>query len=81
MPDSVTFKAVDVATSGQTEGRLVFYEGKLIAVITKLDNSHEEFEGKWFAEAFFNGLEHMQHETFASLQDVARWIDDRLRKG
>jgi hypothetical protein len=81
MADSVTFKEVDVATSGQTEGRLVFYEGKLIAIITKLDESHDEFQGKWFADAFFNGLEHMQHETFESLEDVARWIAERMQKG
>lgn len=62
-----------MATSGQTEGARVL-QNKLIAVITKLDESHEQFQGKWFAEAFLQPLENMAHETFDSLDHVAQWI-------
>lgn len=53
-------------------------EGRLVAVVTLLDETHEDLEGRWFAEAAFNGLDRMQHETFKSLDDVAAWIADKL---
>jgi hypothetical protein len=75
MPDRVTFQPVEVAVAGQTDGRLVFVDGKLAAVLIKLGVSQNELEGRWYAEAAFNGLERMSDHTFQDLQAVAAWID------
>lgn len=78
MPDRVTFQPVKVAVSGQTEGRLVFIDGKLAVVLVKLDVNQNELEGHWYAEAAFNGLERMSEHTFQDLRAVAAWIDAHL---
>jgi len=75
MPDRVTFQPVKVAVSGEAEGRLAFVDGKLVAVLIKLDVTQNELEGRWYAEAAFNGLERMSEHTFEDLAAVAAWID------
>lgn len=75
MPDRVTFQPVEVAVAGQTEGRLVFVDGKLVAVLIKLDVNQHELAGRWYAEAAFNSLERMSDHTFQDLPAVAAWID------
>ena len=80
MTDRTTFQAVDLATSGQTEARLVLFDNKLVAVISLLGEENDEFANKWYADAAFNGLERMQGQTFERLEDVARWVDDRLKR-
>ena len=76
--ERTTFRPVDIATTGQSEARLVFFDKKLVAVISLLNEENDEFANQWFADAAFNGLEPMQHQTFASLEDVVRWIETRL---
>lgn len=75
MPDRVTFQPVEVAVAGQTEGRLVFVDGKLVAVLIKLDVNQNELAGRWYAEAAFNSLERMSEHTFLDLPAAAAWID------
>ncbi len=76
--ERTTFQPVEIATSGQSEARLVFFDSKLVAVISLLDDEHDEFALLWFADAAFNGLESMLHQIFSSLDDVANWIEQRL---
>lgn len=78
MPDRVTFQPVEVAVAGQTEGRLVFVDGKLAVVLVKLDIKQNELDGRWYAEAAFNGLERMSEHTFNDLPAVVAWIETRL---
>lgn len=78
MPDRVTFQPVEVAVSGQTDGRLVFVDGKLAVVLVKLDVIQNELEGRWYAEAAFNGLERMSEHTFQDLRAAAAWIETQL---
>lgn len=73
-----TFEPVEIATSGQSEARLVFFDRKLVAVVSLLDEENDEFAHQWFADAAFNGLESMLHQTFTSLDEVADWIEKRL---
>ncbi|MDB5598823.1 MAG: hypothetical protein JWN71_867 [Xanthobacteraceae bacterium] len=79
MPDRVTFQPVEVAVAGQTDGRLVFVDGKLVAVLVKLDGSHDDLAGRWYAEAAFNSLERMSEHTFADLPAAVEWIASRHR--
>ncbi len=76
--ERTTFRPVKIAASGQSEARLVFFDEKLVAVISLLDEENDEFSHQWFADAAFNGVEQMQYRTFSSLEDVARWIESRL---
>jgi hypothetical protein len=53
---------------------LVFFGGALIAVLVKLDETHDDLEGRWYAEAAFSDLERMGEHTFQTLDDAADWI-------
>jgi hypothetical protein len=75
MPDQqITFKPVKVRVAGQTEGRLAFAGDDLVAVLVKLDDSHGDLQGRWYAEAAFNSLERMEDSTFETLDEAAAWI-------
>lgn len=78
--DDITFQTVRVHVEGQTEGRLVFFGGALVAVLVKLDETHDDLEGRWYAEAAFNSLERMEERTFQTLDDVAEWIRRWIRE-
>jgi hypothetical protein len=70
----ITFTPVRVRVAGQSEARLTFVDDSLVAVLVKLDDSHGELQGQWYAEAAFNGLERMDESTFDTLDDAADWI-------
>jgi hypothetical protein len=76
--NDISFQPVRVRVEGQAAGLLVFVGGALVAVLVKLDETHDDLEGQWYAEAAFNGLERMTEETFNSLQEVSDWIQERL---
>lgn len=78
--DNITFQTVRVHVEGQTEGRLVFFNGALVAVLVKLDATHDDLEGRWYAEAAFNSLERMEERTFETLDEVAEWIGRWIRE-
>jgi hypothetical protein len=71
------FQPVEVAVAGQTEARLVFVDGKLAAVLIRLDAAQNELAGRWYAEAAFNSLERMSEHTFRDLPEVVAWIEAR----
>jgi hypothetical protein len=70
------FQPIKVATgSADEEGRLVIYEGKLVAVLVRLDDlGHEAAVGQWSLEAGFNGVDSAKPPLFANLQAAERWI-------
>ena len=70
----VKFTPVKVGVAGQSEGRLAFIEDTLVAVLVKLDDSHGDLQGRWYAEAAFNSLERMEESTFQTLDEAAAWI-------
>jgi hypothetical protein len=70
----ITFTPVNVHVLGQSEGRLAFVDETLVAVLVRLDDSHGELKGRWYAEAAFNSLERMEDSTFQTLDDAATWI-------
>ena len=81
MPDQqITFKPVKVRVAGQTEGRLAFAGDDLVAVLVKLDDSHGDLQGRWYAEAAFNSLERMEDATFETLDEAAIWITKWLQQ-
>ena len=74
------FQPVKVATgSVDEEGRLVFYDGKLIAVLVRLDDpDHGPALSQWSLEAGFNGVDSVKPPLFANLTAAERWIGRQL---
>jgi hypothetical protein len=63
---------------GDEDGRLVLVDGKLAAVVTRLDNDihHPEQRGKWHLEAAFGSCSLSTcGMLFQSLTDVQQWIE------
>lgn len=76
----IEFQPVKVGTgSADEEGRLVFHDGKLIAVLVRLDDAnHGPALGQWSLEAGFNGVDSVKPPLFANLTAAERWLDRQL---
>ena len=59
---------------------LVFADDTLVAVFVRLeDEAHGDVRGQWFLEAGFGPCNTSPgHLSFKSLDDVQRWVLDRL---
>jgi hypothetical protein len=77
---SLTLQPVRVANGPDEEGLLVFTaEGRLVAVLTRLSEQHQDLAGHWYLEAGFGRLDvGPQHATFADLDTAQNWITERL---
>jgi hypothetical protein len=72
---------VHVATGSQdTESRLVFADGFLVAVLVQLSDVHEDADGMWFLEAGFGRVDTVTPPTFADLDEAQAWIEQRLAR-
>jgi hypothetical protein len=77
---NITFQPIPVALDDETvEGRLVLVDSHLVAVMVMLSPSHEEFAGKWFAEALFGSLAEEGNPVFSDLEEARTWISARVR--
>lgn len=76
---SVTLQPLRVETgTADEEGRLVFYGGKLVAVLVRLSDEHEDMAGQWFLEHGFGPLDDTWYPTFDGLDPACVWIARRL---
>ena len=76
---SLFLQSVRVATGSDEDGMLVFTDDqRLVAVLTRLCDQHEELSGFWFLEAGFGRLDGPDHPTFADLDAAQEWIGRRL---
>jgi hypothetical protein len=77
---NITFQPIPVALDDESvEGRLVLADSHLVAVLVMLSPSHEEFAGKWFAEALFGALAEEGNPVFTDLEEARTWIMSRVR--
>ncbi len=78
----LTLQAVQVANGHDEEGRLVFAEGRLIAVMVQLSGLHEEqgVAGQWFLETGYGHGLSGEHPTFPDLSAAEKWIHQRLER-
>ena len=60
-----------------SEAMLVFREGRLLAVLTRLSDIHGEFAGHWFAEAVFETVATPRGPTFETLAHFEEWLANR----
>lgn len=75
------FQPIKVATgSADEEGRLVLVDGRLVAVLVRLDDpAHGVTQGQWSLEAGFNGVDSVKPPLFANLPAAERWIGLQIR--
>ena len=76
---NLRLQPVQVGTgSNDVEGRLVFADDLLVAVLVQLSDDHDDQSGKWFFEAGFGRLHVVNPLAFADLDEARRWITQRL---
>lgn len=75
---TLTLTPVAVAVEGGEDGRLVFLNERLVAVLTCLGDQYGADKGGWFLEAGFGRLDGPNHPTFADVTEAQSWISRRL---
>jgi hypothetical protein len=76
---SLRLQPVQIATgSDDTESRLVFDDGFLVAVLVQLSDEHENEAGRWYLEAGFGQVDRVRSATFADLDEAQAWIAGEL---
>lgn len=82
MPFDITYDPVQVLIDGHdSEGRLIFADKKLSAVIVRLDGeSHApEHKGRWHLEAGFGKCDpRVAPPTFSTPEEAGAWVRRRL---
>lgn len=78
---TLRLQPIQVATgSYDTEGRLVFADGFLAAVLVKLSGFHQDMAGMWFLEAGFGRVDTANRPTFSDLDEAQDWITRQLER-
>jgi hypothetical protein len=69
---------VRVGNGFDEEGLLVFdMDQRLVAVLVRLSEQHEEQAGRWFLEVGFGRLDGPNHPVFTDLDEAQDWIEQR----
>ena len=69
-----------IATSIDEEGMLVFVDDRLVAVLVRLSDAHEELgiAGRWFLETAYGLRLTEMTPTFPDLDAAQAWIGQRI---
>ena len=71
----LTFQTVTLGNNApDCDAALVYHEGCLLAVLTRLSEMHAELAGKWFLEATFGIQPVLQPPLFDKLEDYESWL-------
>jgi hypothetical protein len=73
---------VRVATGGAIpdEGRLVYADGALVAVLIKLGaDLAKQARGIWYLEAAFGPIDAFHHPAFGTIEDCLAWLQRGLK--
>jgi hypothetical protein len=69
---------VRIETGGPDEdGYLVFADGRLVAVLVRLSEQHEDAAGLWYYEHGFGPYDGPAHPVFPTLEAAQDWIEQR----
>ena len=63
--------------SADEEGRLVFADGWLVAVLVRLSAQHGSLAGHWYYEHGFGPFNGPTHPIFATLEAAQDWMHQR----
>ncbi|GJD89296.1 MULTISPECIES: hypothetical protein [Methylobacterium] len=75
---SLRLQPVRVETgSGDEDGRLVFRDDALIALLVRLSDNHDADSGKWFLEAGFGCVAQERNPLFEDLEQAQAWFATR----
>ena len=77
----LTLQPTRVGVGDDGEGRLVYADGVLGAVLVRLGAIHGPQTGWWFLEAGFGRLDTRRPPTFKDLDEAQGWIEQRLTGG
>ena len=78
---TLTLQPVRVETgSNDQEGCLVFADGRLVAVLVRLSDQHDDLAGQWYYEHGFGPFDGPGHPVFGSLDAAQDWIGQRLNR-
>ena len=76
---TVALQPVRVDTgSADQQGCLVFVDDRLVAVLVRLSEQHDDKAGRWFLEHGFGRLDGPAHPTFDDIGTAQAWIAGRL---
>jgi hypothetical protein len=81
MRSAISFQSIPVLIDGHdTEGSLVLHDGKLVAVLARLDGeSHApEFKGRWHLEAGMGPCREVGTLVFDTLDEAKEWASRRV---
>ncbi|MGF9756191.1 hypothetical protein AAII07_13370 [Microvirga sp. 0TCS3.31] len=82
MPFYITSKPVKVRIDGHdSDGRLIFADDQLSAVIVRLDGEAHipEHKGQWHLEAGFGPCDvRLAPPTFSTPEEAGAWVQQRL---
>jgi hypothetical protein len=70
----------DVSLDNDTpdrDAKLVFRDGNLLAVLSRLSAMHGELAGHWFIEATFEGPSTPSLPTFETIEHFEQWLASR----
>lgn len=76
-----TLQPTQVATINDEEGMLVFFDGRLVAVLVRLSDKNEVAPGDWYLEAGFGRGHGPTHPTFPTLDAAQGWIAEHVSRG
>lgn len=71
---AVSFQEVTLDTVADREGRLVFRDGRLLAVLSCLSEIHDHLSGHWFIETVFGDVPTPQPPVFESIDQFEGWL-------
>lgn len=79
---SVQFVPQDILTGSPDQtGHLVLADGKLAAILVRLDDpAHGDDLGRWFLEAGFGRLSKPFKPTFKDLAEAEAWVREHLAR-
>jgi hypothetical protein len=81
----LSFRPLPLLITGEErEGQLVLADGKLVAVLVRLngDAPSPELVGRWFLDTAFDPLDASGTHIFADLEQAGRWVQGQFgRRG
>jgi hypothetical protein len=78
---TVTLPPTKVMTnSHDQDGRVVFADGQLMAVLVRLDDAiHKDERGDWFLDVDFGPCNGSRQPVFRSLEEAEAWVQEQVR--
>jgi len=72
---AIEVRPVQLALAGDNEGAMLFRDGVLIAVLSRLGSHHDDLAGCWHVEAVFAGQHVLPHEHFPDVAAACSYFE------